>query len=316
MPKWRDGSQIITPINKLAASAETLNRNISIVKYKTLFLFLFVNLSLLGQICDDEEGLTPLGKFLCHTKYLRFLLFSDSTSQARMLNVGINYLNTPSYTTLKPNGVQLRCGFNLARFVSKKIILGVFIDFKGIKGFTRQRFSSEFISDFNNGFNSNYSSQEDSAKAYLLKWQINNSAISGNYLGDIGIMFSPFPQKYGGILVTLKKGYRSYVIHGVYGNKFIGNGEQEIALLDLSNNYALEVTMKPYAFFNNSFFPKKTTASNEISKLITLSFYYEQTNLKSATFSGLPLENVVSNTFMNKYGKTDCYGFKIGIAIY
>ena len=248
--------------------------------------------------------------------YGEFLAYEDSTSQARMFMAGLQYLRTTNYASFRTGGMHLSLGFNVARFITKKHILGLYVDFKGIKGFTAQNFSTEFKSDFNAHFRTSYSTQEDSARAYLLKEHINSSGIYGNYLGDVGIMFSVFPQKFGGILVVVKKGYRTYVIHNIYGNPYIGNGEKENAYIDLSNNYALELSVKPYAFFKNSFINPDTSNDDFILKFLTLTFYYEQTNFRSATIENLPFTRIVGSDFIDKYGKTATYGFKIGLTIY
>ena len=280
-------------------------------KIPILIILIFITKNICAQIKDPD-----IIKFISKYKYPKFLFLADSSSQAKLFTVGIQYLHTTNYQTLKPGGTSFSLGFNLARLFTKKRILGVFIDIKGIKGFTKQKFSSEFVSDFNLNFNSNYNSQEDSARAYLLNSRINSSNMSGNYRGDIGVMFSLFPQKFGGIMLAVKKGYRSYVIHGIYGNPFIGKGKNEKAYFDLDYNYAIEIILKPYSLFKNSFFITQTSSVIDILKLVTIGFYYEQTNLLDADIEGLPIKSIVSKSFMDKYGMTNMYGFKIGLALY
>lgn len=279
---------------------------------KTLLLFC-ISSSLCSRAQITTANSTP---FLDKHKYLKFLLMPDSSSQARMFTAGVQYLRTVQHETVRSSGTHWSAGFNVARFFTNKHILGVFIDVKVLKGFTSQKFSRQFIDDFNSGFRESYNTPEDSARAYLLKQRINSSSMFGNYMGNVGIMLSLFPQKYGGVMLSVKKGYRSYVISGIYENKYIGEGKQEIALFDLADNYAFELTIKPYTFFKNSMFPASTTVGDNFLRLFTLSFYYERTNLQKASIEGLPLDYITSASFMQKYGKTDLYGFKIGLMIY
>ncbi|MCC6372671.1 MAG: hypothetical protein IT236_16830 [Bacteroidia bacterium] len=248
-------------------------------------------------------------------KYLHFLAQPGKGAQARMLTVSYQFLYSPPGGAFRTCGLYPGFGWNLARFVSDKFILGICVDAKGVKGFTRQYFSSEFTNDFNSAYIQQYTDPRDSARAGYVKDAINGKGMHGNYLGNIGIMFSPFPQKYGGILIIVKKGYRDYPIFGTYGDKRIADGERENVSFDLSGNFSLEVSLKPVALFQNTYI-NLNEEEFDISKLFTLSFYYERLQLKNASFDGMPLKNMVNASFMNKYGITQSFGFKIGLMLY
>lgn len=245
--------------------------------------------------------------FVDRHKYMKFLLEPREDAQACMFMASWQYLySAPSWgKAFRTCGLQPIIGLNLARFFSNKFILGVCLDVKGVKGFTRQYFSQDLRNDFNNDFISSYTDVADSGRAYLVSRAINGIGMSGNYLGEYGIMFSPFPKKFGGIMLVLKKGYRSYVIHGTYGNKYVYDGEQDNATIDLSGNYSAEITFKPLVF-------SKETRFN----VLVVSLYYERLNLKDATFADMRFDKMVSDEFLKKYGVTDRFGIKLGFALY
>ena len=274
--------------------------------------FSLLNIISFGQNKDTTA-------FIDKHRYLKFLLVPDKNAQATLLTVGWQYLYSPWGKTLKTSGLHPSFGLNLARFFSNKFVLGVFADLKGVKGFTQQKFSNEFINDFNNSFITTYDNQADSAKAYTVKDAVNSTQghrFHGNYYGNIGIMFSPFPQKHGGIMLSIKKGYRSYPIFGTYGNKFLRNGEAENVLLDLSNNYAFAVTFKPATFFHKTTSNFEELEGKDFWQFITVGFYYEQIYLKNATFDGMRFDSMVNPSFINKYGTDNRYGITLGLAIY
>ena len=94
--------------------------------------------------------------------------------------------------------MHLNLGFNIARFFSKKFILGVSTDFKIFPGYTKQYFSNQFIQDFNSNYIQIYDNELDSARAEVLYKTVNkidNYRIKGNIILDFGFSFSPFPQK-------------------------------------------------------------------------------------------------------------------------
>lgn len=275
-------------------------------------IFSFITVFSFGQTKDTTS-------YIDRHKYFKFLLEPAKDGQATLLTVGWQYLYAPWGKTFRTGGMHPSLGINLARFFSNKFLLGVFADLKGVKGFTQQRLSSEFKNDFNNNFITTYNSQEDSAKAYSVKDAINDKerhGFFGNYYGDIGIMFSPFPQKYGGIMVCVKKGYRSYPIFGTHGNPYIKNGDAENVPLDFSNNYAYSITFKPATFFRKGSSSLGGLTKKDIWRFITVGFYYEQLYLKNATFDGMRLENMVNSSFITKHGVDNRYGITLGLAIY
>jgi len=258
--------------------------------------------------------------FIDRHKYLKFLFEPADDRQATLLTIGWQYLYCPPGwgKTFRTGGMHPSIGINLARFFSNKFVLGVFADLKGLKGFTQQRLSPEFRNDFNNDFVTTYLSQADSARAYTVKDAVNGvpaHGFWGNYYGDYGLMFSPFPQKYGGVLISIKKGYRGYPTFGTYGNKYLNDGERENILLDFSGTYSFIITCKPSTFFRKGGWIGDLEP-NDLWQFITIGFYYEKLQLKNATFDGMPFDKMVNPGFISKYGVDNRFGITFGLALY
>ncbi len=288
------------------------------LKMKTILISTIIFL-FLSTISVGQENTHDTISFIDKHKYLKFLFEPAKDAQASLLSSSWQYLYSPWGKTFKTGGLHPSFGLNLARFFSNKFVLGVFFDLKGVKGFTQQKFSKEFLNDFNNSFITTYGSPSDSAKAYTVKDAINmvpGKDFWGNYYGNVGIILSPFPQKYGGIMISVKKGYRGYPIFGTYGNRFVEEGKQDNVWFELEGNYALGLTIKPWTLFRKA---NTLLANNDkipFWYFIAVGFYYEKIYLKNATFDGMRFENMVNTGFINKYGVDNRYGITLGVAIY
>jgi hypothetical protein len=298
---------------------------------KILFLFLLIHIKIYSQ--DKKPILTE--EYLSKHKYLEFLLRPDAKSQANFFNFSYQYVYTPKGNSFHTAGFHPTLGFNFARFFSRKFILGVCIDFKTFKGFTTQQFSNDFISNFNSNYISTYSNPVDSAKASLVKSAINdqnNSSghyIRGNYFYNLGIIFSPFPGKYGSFVFQYKIGNREYPVWGLHGNTILTNsgskGTDEWEPFEISAR-TYQISFKPYSFFGNTYsmpiafrtdeYGKNDGVFIEIFKAFTITLYYEELNLRDATFYSTPIGNFVKQLFMDKYGTIKNYGIKIGFGLY
>jgi hypothetical protein len=256
----------------------------------------------------------PLG---AQRKYIDFLK-TDSTCGTFLFTGSYQYLYTGQLHSFHTCGFHPGFGVNLARFFSKKFVLGICADLDGFKGlFTQQHFPDGFVRDFNAGFVRHYSNPADSARAYAVRTAINRSPryyFRGNYLGDLGVMISPFPQRYGGLMLVLKTGYRSYPIFGTYGNGYIADGEADDVTLDFGRTRSIELIVKPLTLLRK----QSMWDNGSLAGLyfMTVSFYAEQLDLGRGNFDGMPFSEMVSPEFVSKYSGLTTYGFKIGITIY
>ena len=142
-----------------------------------------------------------------------------------------------------------------------------------------------------------------------------------NFLGhdifNFGIMFSPFPQKYGGLLFQVNDGATDYFIHShINGNPYVNDGGSDKYPMTVGDTWIYEVTMKPAAFFENSYINLEDRETGSFWDCIVISFFYERVNFRSAEFNGTKVADMVTPAFMDKYGLDERYGIKIGLAFY
>ncbi len=281
---------------------------------KILVILFLVNFELYAQ---TEPKKIP--EFIETHPYIKQLYIPAEDAQARLLTFNWLYLYTYQFESFRSGGLQATFGLNVARFFSNKFVIGICADIKAVKGLTQQHFSEDFINDFNESFKTEYNNSSDSAKAYVISEAINDvpgHGFYGNYSGNLGIMFSLFPQKYGGILICAKRGYRDFPILGTYGNDFIDDGKLDNALFQIKKNYSTEISVKPYTFFKNGYVSADNYSIADIWKLITVGFYYEQLYLENANFNGIPFSKIVNSKFISRYGVDHCYGVKLGLSFY
>jgi hypothetical protein len=280
-------------------------------------LIIYIFLVRTTFVFSQEKLVTSdtISKLHSKTSYKDF--FFDSNRQNHLFTLGLKYQQTISSKAFSSNGLYGNLGLNIARFFSKELIIGLLFDLKPINGFFyRQPKSDSFVRDFNENFNSNYRDSSGIATSNLLKDNLNNNHIYGGSISNIGIMFSVFPNRNGGVLVELKKGYESHRIGNVYGNKFIKNGEADNLYFDFAT-YTLEISFKPYSIFKNSYIDiNSDNQENSFLKSIMVSFFYSRLNLKDAEINGLKWTEIVSSSFISKYGKTNRFGMTLGFVLY
>lgn len=259
----------------------------------------------------------PASNLKAQSNYRDFLR-RDSSQQNSFLMGGYNFLKVPHSVNFRADGLYFHLGFNVARFVSKKIILGVCIDHKGAKGIFGWNTGSAFASEFSLAYSPLNGSQADSAKSQILYNALTSPTkkFVGNYIANIGIMFSPFPQKYGGILIELKRGGRSFPIDGNYGNPYINNDGSEFAFLDVRKVYCGSIYFKPFTLSKKSVNDSFEKTVNEWRHKIIVGFHYERLNLSDSDFYGVSIPQLVSTDFMSKHGIEHRFGFSLGFGIY
>jgi len=225
---------------------------------------------------------------------------------------GFSYFISPKGEGLNPNGTYFTFGANLARFFSRKVVIGIFLDIKFAKGiFHRPSTSKEFLASFNTNFNTIYSSSKDSSRASTLNYAFNERDMRGNYLNRLGVMFSLFPRRYGGILLTIKSGPYLFPVYDVFEDPAFDVGNSEWADFVVPTK-SFECTFRPRAFFKEPPEGQK----NDFLYSIIFSFFYEKMSYSSATFDGSNLGMFINPAFFEQYGTDERYGFKIGLAIY
>lgn len=256
--------------------------------------------------------------FIEKNKYLNYLFYSDSNTQASLLYVKYQYLYMQKSKPFRSGGMHLSVGLNIARFFSKKIILGICYDFKVFPGYTKQYFTSNFVNDYNANYISTYNNNLDSIRSNILFKTINSSnnyRIRGSALYNFGIAFSPFPQKFGGILLQLTKSGCYYPFYGSYPTEKLTKDNEPINL-KLANNYSVELSFKPYNFINSKRINVLDHKIKELYKFIVISFYYQHFTLDGATFNNVSLSKFVNQPFIDRYSNQNYFGIKLGLGLY
>jgi len=285
---------------------------------KILIILLFLSIKTFAHNNQKTDSTT----FITKSKYLTYLFLPDSNTKTSLFNIRYQYLYLQRDLPFRRGGTCFNFGINLARFFSKKFILGLSIDGRlFFNGLTKQHFSNEFIKDFNDNYISEYSSYKDSLTASVLHDGINKNNdiyIRGSYPWFYCISFSPFPDKWGGFLLEIKKGGAAYTFYGKYDAKYLSPYQENDPIFLLTNNIiSFELSSKPSKFFNS-----KVTRFVEISKpkdffnLLVISLYYERFSLIDSKFNGQSLSTMVDQKFITKYSNQNYFGVKIGFGLY
>ncbi len=270
------------------------------------------SLNILAQV--DSVRLAP---FIKDHKYLNYLCSPSKESQAALLGGGFRYLYTPQNGSFHTSGFHLQVNLNLARFFTRKFIFGICYERKSISSKTAPSFSDSFIQNYNSYVVSQpYGT--DSLRAYTLQNGINGTnghGVGGNMYSGIGLCFSPFPQKYGGFMLEIKRGNRLYPFFGP-GADALYNTNNVNVFLTLRKCYSAELVFKPFILFSSqekmSYFQK----IRSYYKYLTISLYYERLSLKYSTFNTAPLSTFVEENFIKEHDKIENWGIKIGFYLY
>ncbi|NOQ74805.1 MAG: hypothetical protein GQ574_22515 [Crocinitomix sp.] len=226
------------------------------------------------------------------------------------------YIYSPYGKTFGARGLMANFGLNFAKLDNDKIIFGPIMDFKLNPGRHRILAPNEFLSDFNDSYSPVNTTPQDSAYSQVIHQNL-NGGILGNSILNFGIMFSAFPNRYGGILFEIKTGITYLQAHSnIYGNTFVNGGGNDRVAFTTTKNLICEMTFKPYAIFKNSYIEGNYFDFIEFLKTIAISFYYERFNFKNTEFKGMEVRELVPDEFMTKYGVDNRFGFKIGLAFY
>jgi hypothetical protein len=250
--------------------------------------------------------------------YKQFLE-SDTVAGNSYFYGGAHYAVSAIQTDFRYGGIYGQVGFNVGRLFSKKIVLGVTVDFKGWKGFNSWKPSEAFKNDFNTAYLPNVSTPEDLAKAEMIKNAVNDvedKNFQGNYFGRIGLSIAPFPRKFGSFMMTIQRGYCSFPIYGYYDDPNIDNLDSDFAFLDFGRVYSGAIYFKPFTFSKKIRRTSFTASKEDWKNYLTVGLHYERLNLNEISFYGISLNDIVKQEFLKKYGIQQRFGISIGVSIY
>lgn len=260
---------------------------------------------------------------------------NDTNSRTHYVYLSYGYTRAPRNVTFTTGGGRFEIGLNVARFFSDKFFLGITFGTQCLfSNSVNQNLSNEFVTDFNNNFFLNADNLEDSAQALTLKGGINNKnkfGINANLINSFGILFSPFPDRFGGIALQVNYASNLFGFYGVNNIRpRVYDWDSNLTSLHSIRSWQYEIKLKPYYFFkkgkvvvlnedNEQYFPTKSEFKNtalNIAKATTISFYLETLSFKNTGFAGKSLNEYVKQPFLDKYEKDYHFGFKIAFAVY
>lgn len=286
-------------------------KNRDIFESRAVFYFLF-----LLTISTWVFSQPTVGNF--KSNYLNKLFFPGEKTQANLVSLKYQYLQAGKNIPFRTGGMNLTLGLNLANLVTQKFILGVCLNFKLLPGYTKHYFSQQFREDFNSNAVYKYDNGLDSLRfdvLYKLINHLDDTRMRGNVLYNFGFCFSPFPQKYGGFMLEIRKGGTSSPIYGNYSTENLTRDNSPV-FFKLSKSYSVELSFNPFRFANS----KKTKLSDQkikdIYRLIIISLNYERLDLGAASFDSRPLTKFVGQSFINKYKYISYFGIKFGVGLY
>ncbi|HTA82185.1 MAG TPA: hypothetical protein VK783_04605 [Bacteroidia bacterium] len=265
----------------------------------TLFLFLISHIFCLGQASSSSSP------------------FPDPFETTHYVYASWNLSVNTVGDVMPSSGTHLQFGFNLARFVSHKVIFGAFIDFRGFRIFSSTQYS-KLTPAINSNIILNQNNPYDSTRANFLSTAYNNSSstqvFSGSYYDTYGIFFSPFPRKYGCFMLQAAMGSYDFAIGGAYTNKYLGGGDNPDNIdLVIPITYTFRLTFKPFSFIKNT---KEESLMWWLGNFVFLSYYYEQISFQKGTLDGVSLTKYLMPAFFNQYGTATHMGFTISFGIY
>ncbi|MCC6373095.1 MAG: hypothetical protein IT236_18975 [Bacteroidia bacterium] len=270
------------------------------------------------QKFSAQENENELEDLISGNKYLNYLLIPDSSASSSLLFFQARYLFMPKSNVLRWGGMHYNFGINISRFFSKKILLGISWNAKIFPGLTKQYFSQDFINDFNYYYNASQPNSNDSLRADILYKGINglnNYRFRGSAFDNLFISFSPFPQKYGGIMLQFGTSSSYFPIYGKYPTEGLTKDNDPVDVY-LAKDYCFELNFKPYKFFSSGREELIGQSWKGFYKYLIICFYYQKFNLQNATFNQQSLTRFVDQKFIDKYSSKNYFGFKIGYGLY
>jgi len=234
---------------------------------------------------------------------------SLNRNQTYLFAANYGFMASPIGKAISNQGLVLNFGINPAYLFSSKIILGISGDLKLSGGFQKQG-NDQFKNDVVSNIITQYNSPLDSVNIRVVKNVLTNNHenyITGGRCANLGVMFSPFPNKIGGLMLQVRTGTKIFRIE-TPNNEIIN---REYSYLTISKNWIYEVLFKVWTFKNEGF----PNIAHYKSSII-LSFHYERVNFGTSEFNDISISQMLSNNFMEKYRIDHRFGFKIAWGFY
>ena len=242
----------------------------------------------------------------------------SAQGKPKYVYASVNISSTVSGKVLPVHGWHTSLGLNIPGIFNKDFVFGPVLDFRLAKRLGVNKGYRKIRDDVNRYIITDYDNPQDSSIAGLLLKAFNPSHISsftGNYFDNYGLMFSPFPHKYGGIMLQVKKGKNDFPIDGAFEHPFLNTGTLNYIYLRIPTEYCVQLTFKPLGF------SKERLSESDYFEFLWednffVSLFYKKVSLSDASIYGRPLNNFFHEDFLEKYSSEHQFGIKISVGIY
>ncbi len=219
------------------------------------------------------------------------------------------------------NGTYASLGLNLLYPLKKQFLFGIVVDYRAMKMMGTNRHFKQLTTDINHFLISDFDNPLDSTVSFFISQAFNNDGginsgktivFWGSYLFHYGFMISPYPNKYGGLMLQIKRGVYIFPIYGSYGNPNFHNGENENITLGIPTTLHLQLTCKPLTFFKK----RKDNYKSPFRNHLLVSVFYEEISLRKARIDSKPWDKYFDPKFFEKNDNNWHFGLKISYGIY
>lgn len=209
---------------------------------------------------------------------------------------------------LPSSGFQASLSINLARLFTKKIVLGLALESGIAPEFSSNRKYGYLTPAVNDYIQLNQADSSDMLRAEFLSNTFNRGEFKGCLRSNLGIVFSPFPDKYGEMIFFLSKGLMRFPFAGKSTNPAL-NYDWYFNSLDVPVLFKAMLLFKPLTL-------TKMKDDNFLKDHLHLGFYVQKTALKDAVYFDSPLEHYLNPAFFSGKRKTELhFGMRIGIGL-
>lgn len=247
--------------------------------------------------------------FLAFTNTLIFSQKKDSTEITRpYFFLSANFEGNITGKVMPSSGLQVGFGINLARFFTKKFVLGLYYESSlGQNLSTNNRFS--YLSpDIVSNIKLDHVENHDSLYSEFLLNAYTKNQFKGCYKQTYGLAFSPFPDKYGEIILFITKGISQYFFDGKNENLNY-NVSNYSGFMNIPTDFKATLMFKPLTL-------TKMKNKNYLKDHLHFGFYIQKTSFKNATIFEQSIRQYLKPTFFTGNKKSEIqFGMRLGIGI-
>lgn len=247
---------------------------------------------------------------VCFSSSLTFSQKKDTSNLTRpYFFASANFEMNVTGKVLPSSGLQVGLGINLARIFTKKIVLGLYGEISLAASFSSNNHYNYLENSINQNILYAQTNYTDSVKALFLSNAFNKDQFRGCYRSSYGLAFSPFPDKYGEIILFISKGKSLYPFYGKYDNPIMPIDGGYSQSIEVPTTFKATLMFKPLTL-------TKMKDENFLKDHVQLGFYFQKTSLKDASLSFSTLSTYLKPEFFTGNRKSEIqFGMRLGIGI-